>query len=268
MNDIDNPCLSPDLNAGPPVVVAEVVEEPKRPWGFWMTMLFSFVVMAVFFAIQTGVAVVTMIVAAGLGEFKFDGNPASMQQFLGAGWFLALATWVCLPCTLGTIYFFIRLRRRWSFTEYVGWDRVAWPQWCLWLAVILVAAVANDVCCWLLKVPIVTEFQRQACATSYWPPLLWATLLVAAPLFEEFFFRGFMFRGIQASPLGNIGAVLLTSLVWAAIHLQYDIYQIGVIFLGGCLLGTARARTGSCRITMGMHFLMNLIATAEVYVLG
>jgi membrane protease YdiL (CAAX protease family) len=56
----------------------------------------------------------------------------------------------------------------------------------------------------------------------------------------------------------------LTSLIWAAIHLQYDWYGQTMIFLGGILLGCARWRTGSVLLPMLLHGLMNLVASAEL----
>ena len=90
--------------------------------------------------------------------------------------------------------------------------------------------------------------------------------MVAAPLFEEIFFRGFMFAGLQHSRLGPIGAMVLSSLAWAIIHLQYDLYGITQIFLGGLLLGYARFRSGSIFPAIAMHALMNLIATVQVII--
>jgi hypothetical protein len=94
-------------------------------------------------------------------------------------------------------------------------------------------------------------------------PLLWAALIVMAPLFEETFFRGFMLEGFCYTKLRAVGAILLTSLVWSAIHIQYDVYQVATIFVGGLLLGTAKLRTGSVLVTMSMHCLQNVLATVE-----
>jgi uncharacterized protein len=269
MTDSDNPYLSPGEAAiETPAIAAEVVEEPKRPWGFWMTTLLSLVVAAVFFAVQTGVCVAIILAVMATGQLKYEGNADVVREFAESGWMLAAATWASLPCTIGTIYFFVRLRRRWEFGEYLGWKPVPWGKAFLWLAAVLVFVAASDSCCWLFNVPIVSEFQKHIDATALWRPLVWSAVILAAPLFEEFFFRGFVFRGIQTSRLGNVGAILITSVVWAAIHTQYDLLGIFAIFVFGCVLGTARAVTGSCRLTIAMHLLTNLIATAEVYLLG
>ena len=102
--------------------------------------------------------------------------------------------------------------------------------------------------------------------TAGFLPLLWFALICLAPMFEEIFFRGFMFSGIRHSRLGGAGAILITSLVWAGIHLQYDAYQMATIFAGGLLLGTARLKTNSVYLTIGMHAIWNILATIETAV--
>jgi uncharacterized protein len=252
----------------PPLVAAEVVEEPKSPWGLWMTLLLSFLVMAVFFAVQTGVAIVCFVIAIACGQFDPRGNPEFIQQFAECGWVLAATTWACLPFTIGAIYFFVRLRKRWTLREYLGWEPVPFRQACLWLTAVAAFLSASEFCSWWLELSNESNWMKNIGETAGWLPLVWATMLIAAPVFEECFFRGFFFRGLQASLLGSPGAIIVTSIVWAAIHLQYDFYQIVVIFLGGCLIGAARAVTGSCKMAIGMHFLWNLFATLQVYLLG
>ncbi|MFX6031676.1 CPBP family intramembrane glutamic endopeptidase, partial [Acinetobacter baumannii] len=54
---------------------------------------------------------------------------------------------------------------------------------------------------------------------------LWLLVLafcVAAPISEELLARGFLYRGWSESFLGVPGAILLSSLVWTIVHLQYD----------------------------------------------
>jgi membrane protease YdiL (CAAX protease family) len=47
------------------------------------------------------------------------------------------------------------------------------------------------------------------------------------------------------------------------IHIQYDVYGIVEIFVLGLVLGAARVKTGSIILTMFLHFVCNLVATAE-----
>ena len=94
--------------------------------------------------------------------------------------------------------------------------------------------------------------------------LLWIALVVAGPVSEEVFFRGFLFYGILNTNLGPIGAVVLSSLIWASLHIQYDLYGMATVLVLGLLFGYARLRTNSVYIPIAMHALMNVIAAMEV----
>ena len=74
-----------------------------------------------------------------------------------------------------------------------------------------------------------------------------------------------MFRGIEQSRLGSVGAVLLTSLAFTAMHVQYNFSELIWIFLLGLLTGIARWKTGSVSLTVAVHAFVNLIALAQVH---
>jgi len=132
--------------------------------------------------------------------------------------------------------------------------------------VLLLLVVLSDALTVSLGRPIVPPFMVNAYQTAGFVPLFWFALIVAAPLAEESLFRGFLFEGIFHSRLGAAGAVILSALAWASIHLQYDLYGVATIFVSGLLLGYARLKTGSLYPTLFLHGLMNLIATVEVVV--
>ncbi|HDN26885.1 MAG TPA: CPBP family intramembrane metalloprotease [Thioploca sp.] len=95
---------------------------------------------------------------------------------------------------------------------------------------------------------------------------MWFAIVVAAPLFEEIFFRGFLFAGFQSSRLGNTGAILLTSLAWTVIHLQYEIYELSIVFVLGIILGIARLMSQSLYVPIAIHAFANLLATIELVI--
>jgi membrane protease YdiL (CAAX protease family) len=107
---------------------------------------------------------------------------------------------------------------------------------------------------------------RSTYATAYFAPLLWLAFIIVAPLSEELFFRGFLFKGIESSRLGAFGAAIITSLVWAILHIQYDIYSMLVLFAGGLLLALSRVRSKSLYPPIAMHIVQNLVATVEVII--
>jgi membrane protease YdiL (CAAX protease family) len=95
---------------------------------------------------------------------------------------------------------------------------------------------------------------------------LWLLVLafcVAAPVSEELFARGFLYRGWSESFLRVPGAILLSSLVWTGLHLQYDWFFLCEVFSIGLLLGYLRYRFNSTWLTIVLHGLNNLAATLQ-----
>jgi membrane protease YdiL (CAAX protease family) len=74
-------------------------------------------------------------------------------------------------------------------------------------------------------------------------------------------FRGFLFRGWAASPLGAPGTIILTSLVFAVAHTQYDWFGAFQTFCMGALFGALRWRSGSTTLTIMLHVAINFVAT-------
>jgi uncharacterized protein len=242
-------------------VLAELVEptpvEPK-PWGLWVTLAFSLAVIVAFTAIETAVVIVFLVLQAP--------KTLDPDSISGNGLFVSVATWVSMPICLAFVILLVKLRNQLSIREYLSLNRVSMGSFLAWAAALLVFVGCTDGTTWLLGRDIVPRFMIDAYRTAVVVPLLLAALWIAAPVFEEMFFRGFMFRGIQQSRLGNLGAILITSFIWSIIHMQYDAYQMAMIFLGGILLGVARARSNSVYLTIGLHSLMNVIATIELWV--
>jgi uncharacterized protein len=246
------------------VVLAEAVDESPKPWGFWATLGLSLAVAAVFVLAQTAVFLVYAVVAAG-------GNPAELTpQFIKNletdGLLLSLASWISLPFALGLTVVLVKLRRRWVPRDYLAMRRVSGKTLLVWLGFVGMLAASFQGITSLAGCSSEGDFMIRIYETAGFLPLLWATLLVEAPLFEEVFFRGFMFRGIERSRLGGVGAVVLTSLAFTAIHVQYHAIELGWILAVGILLGTARWKTGSVYVTMAMHALANLISLVEVHI--
>ena len=95
-------------------------------------------------------------------------------------------------------------------------------------------------------------------------PLFVAVVLVG-PIGEEVMFRGFLYRawvrpGFQVTP------ILIITLLWSGLHIQYDWFGVLQVFLTGLLLGWLRWRSGSTALTILLHMLVNLEATIETFV--
>lgn len=133
-----------------------------------------------------------------------------------------------------------------------------------WLGASLLIAAMTDLVLYLVKGELLPAQWIELYRTVQSPLLFWIALVVATPIFEELLFRGFLFAGIRASPLGNVGAVLITALAWTWIHYEFDPLEFGIIFIIGVTLGLARLRTGSVLVTMLMHMLYNLFSAVEI----
>ena len=233
-----------------------LVEEEPKYWGPWATVGLSLAVAGIYVVANTAVVVVMLIARGSLDAI--DGVALENNGLL-----LSIASIVSVPFAIGPILFFVYLRRGASFRQYLALHPVTPRSLAFWLAATGLLIVAGDLLTHAMGRDIVPEFMYDAWRTAGVLPLLWVALIVMAPLVEETFFRGFLFVGLRHSPMGDVGTVLLTSAVWAAIHTQYDFYQISTIFVGGIVLGVARIRTNSLYVPMAMHAMMNVVATLE-----
>lgn len=93
-------------------------------------------------------------------------------------------------------------------------------------------------------------------------PLLVGAVVVAGPLSEELVFRGFLYRTLELR-FGDIAAMIVTALGWAALHIQYSLVGVTIVFAFGLFLGAMRRYSGSLYLTMAMHALWNGAALAS-----
>lgn len=93
--------------------------------------------------------------------------------------------------------------------------------------------------------------------------LLIVTMVVIAPIYEEVMFRGIFWSAIREQFTGSKGAwvaTLITSILFSLIHLQYEFYEMSVIFILALLLGYARSRSGSLYVPILLHVINNGLA--------
>lgn len=126
--------------------------------------------------------------------------------------------------------------------------------------------VLTDVLLYLGGRDLVTPFQLQSYASAAaegWLPALLAAAVIVAPAGEELMFRGFLFRGWARSGRDVWLAIVVISLLWAALHIQYDWTGVLQIFIIGLFLGWMRWRSGSTLLTFALHALFNVEGTLE-----
>ncbi len=96
--------------------------------------------------------------------------------------------------------------------------------------------------------------------------LLVLGLVVFAPVFEELLFRGFLLSrmSILLSEKKQWVAIFITSLLFAVLHLQYNLIIMAYIFLIGLFMSTMKLKTGNLWLSIIFHITGNLIAAVPI----
>jgi len=244
----------------------EVRSTQSPHWGFWGTVLWGIVILVIFVILQLVTILVAVVSRSGRlteAELMERLTPAVKDDYL-----ISVSTFVTTVICCGLIVGIVKLKRGSILREYLCIRAVPLKIFMRWIGFLLGFIVLSDSITILLGRSIVPPFMSAAYATANPVWMIWVALLIAAPLFEEAFFRGFLFKGFEASVMGPIGAVLVTAGLWAAIHVQYDLYEIGTIFCFGLLIGAARVITASIVAPLALHAGASLVATIEVAILG
>jgi membrane protease YdiL (CAAX protease family) len=258
LNHVSDPAVAPGLAA--PVVA---IPRPPRIWKFWGTVLWGLFIFAAMFAGQ--IAVVAWFVLRQQGPFDM----AAAVHVLGGGVTISLSVITGLPAVLAALWLPIRLSRT-SFADYLALRWTSWGNLAIGLAAMVVLVMGWDMVSRLTGREVTPGFMGEVLQSASADGALWLLVVafcVAAPITEEFFARGFLYRGWSETFLRPAGAIVLSSLVWTALHLQYDWFFLGEVFSIGLLLGYLRYRSNSIWLTVVLHGLNNLAAVVQTMVL-
>ena len=251
MNEI--PLVNPEIPAPLPVV--------KRLWGGWATAGFGAVILVTLFiamVVVIAIVVFVMVILQMGATFSVEGFTDTINSYIGL--LVSVSGIIAYTAAAGLTLAFIKIRGGAGIAEYLGLKRINWKTA---LSVALITAA-------FLSLSALVNFYfhtdegdtktlTEIYNTSVWPALLWITVVVFAPLFEEGLFRGFLFEGFRRSRLGITGTILITSLVWTALHAGYSVASLGAIFIFGLVLGAVRYKTGSLWTTILMHAFYNTV---------
>jgi membrane protease YdiL (CAAX protease family) len=234
-----------------------------RHWGLLGTVLWGIGIAITFIVLQS------IVMVAYLSRDDATLSDEQLRALLEAnnGVAISLATLLTAVLCIPLIFGIAKLKRGSLLREYLAIKAVSLKPLGQWLGVTVVFLLVSDLLTSALGKPIVPEFVKAAYASAEPVWLLWLALAIGAPLFEEVFFRGFLFKGFERA-LKPTGAIILTAAIWAGIHLQYDLYNMTIIFVLGLLLGVARSRTGSIVAPIAMHALANVVACTEAALLA
>jgi membrane protease YdiL (CAAX protease family) len=226
-------------NINSPVPVSP---SPLRTWDFMET---AFVALVAY-----GVYALTARLAVHIALAMQDG--AKMWSFQAAG----AAYIVASPLTIFVLWIAIRMAGR-DFAEYLALN---WPS-----SGELVRALAITAILLLVESLAISAVGTEASSSNPYAGaggaggflIFMIGGCIAAPLMEEFVFRGFIFRGWSQSFLGPVGSIVLTSVLWGLIHIQYDWFGRFWIFVTGLVLGHFRWRSNSTWLTVMVHSAVN-----------
>ena len=252
------------LNPEHPPLTMTPADHAPRVWRFLGTALWGLLIFVAMFVGQVG----AILLLAALRGLPID--MASIQSVGREPAALALSVIMGLPATLLAVWLAIRIKKA-SFVDYLA---LRWPSWMqlLFGAVGLILLV--------LAWETVSRSLGREATPGFMTDLLksgrdkGAALLlliafsVAAPMSEEVLARGFLYRGWSASFLRVPGAIILSSLVWTVVHLQYDLYFLAEVFTIGLWFGYMRYRANSLWLTIVLHALNNMTAVVLTMWLG
>ena len=219
-------------------------------WGGWATAGFGFLIAFVFLVAQT----IVVLGAAIYAGVSFS-DPVAIEALGYDADVLALATIASAVGVLALIALLIGMRSV-SMNTYLGFRRPRWREiGCAIVITPLLGLGMDAVARMIHHGP--PEFMVELAKSTTSPLLVAVGVALAAPIAEEVFFRGFLYRSWRVSRLGRFGACVMTSALWAAIHLQYGAFEITGIFVLGVVFTLMYEWSDSLWIPVGMHVLNN-----------
>jgi membrane protease YdiL (CAAX protease family) len=254
------------------ITAAGVVPEPEPPpqtprlWGAWATIGLGLAIGLLFLAAQT-----LALILYAIPQIVSEPIPDVVEYVSGlASNGLVVSISSIASAVVGTafIVLFVRIRGNKSVAGYIGLKRVSLKTVLLsvlgfvlvFIGISALEILFNTLTGTSSSDSINTSFMTDTYTTAGWLPLLWVAVVVFAPVFEEAFFRGFLYVGLERSRIGVAGTIIFTSLVWAALHMQYNLIGMATIVIMGVVLGIMRRKTRSLWPTIIFHSLWNFTA--------
>jgi len=225
-------------------------DSASGPWGPWASTAIALLGWAV-------AALVALTCASVLLEWELADR--DLMQYVWGDREAPVTQTARLLDVLGTlvilavVLWFIRMRRGSPVRVYLALHRVSTKTFARWL----IAVAALDALGLLIWSALPPDLQGALVARTIvelsFPLFAMATISVV-PIAEEAIFRGFLFAGFQNSKLGDWGAVIATTILFALVHADFT-----KLLAIGLLLGLARLRTRSLYVPIAMHALSNCI---------
>jgi membrane protease YdiL (CAAX protease family) len=215
----------------------------ERPWGFFGTIAWG----------------VLILVVAGLAQewayteiwvATFPRPPTNRLSPLTAG--------LLASCIVGTTLTFavIKLRRGGTAVGYLALRRVRWQRALPWISLGVVTSLLGI---WSRDTGPDANGSVHLLAQDYFLLYLVALVLLA-PFFEESFFRGFLLTGLRNTRLGDIAAIAIVAVLWAAMHFDSTYIGFTALFILGSTLGAMTRATQSILPGFCVHAFSNAVS--------
>ncbi|BAT60260.1 CAAX amino terminal protease self- immunity [Variibacter gotjawalensis] len=228
---------------------------PREPWLFWGTIGWGLL------AIVFWQVLIIPVIAYMIGGM----DQAEFEKYARGADGIAVTLWLAVPAHLAVLAWAIRIKR-WGFADYLALYMPSRFYLFVGLAILAILLPLGDLTSWLAGRPIIPDFMINIYRSGRETGTFWiaaTAIVIAAPIFEEVLFRGFMFRGLSVSRLGITGAIVVPSLIWAAMHIQYELFNIVQIFVIGCVFAWVRWVSGTTLLTVFMHMGVNAAAVIQ-----
>ncbi|WP_440826630.1 lysostaphin resistance A-like protein [Psychrobacter cryohalolentis] len=218
-------------------------------------MVFFFFISQLIGIYIAGKLVLPTAKSATVGDIFFfgsnDGTVVSISIMIGCVLLVAISALV-IRVRGGNLKQYLALR---PFSLAVGMGMIG---------LLLIFMIGSQALTYVLdKSPLAFVDPLYQSVSSVW--LLIFAMVIVAPIYEELIFRGILWSAIAeqfTSPpdteyRGAIVASLVTSLIFAVIHLQYGIYEISTIVVLALLFCYARIKSGSLILPILLHIINN-----------
>lgn len=238
-------------NVGDPILGSQ---SARRTWDFWETTLVALIADGAF--VLTGWMVLNVILAASVGAKAFA--PGEFQTLASQGRWYGVFLISGAPPAIGVLWVAIRMAGR-EFGEYLALN---WPTGGEIVRALAITTIFMSIEAFVLSKMSTGGYQFDPTLIVGGASGLLVWLIggcIAGPLMEELVVRGFLFRGWSESFLGPVGAIVLTSAVWALNHTQYDWFGRAVIFAFGLVLGHLRWTSNSTWTPVVAHSACNTL---------
>ena len=234
--------------------MAWIVTDSIKQWGYLATLLWAVLVF-----------VVAQVAALAALYWWYGGDLSTVAAQPYGGVVIALVTLVANPIEIAMLAGVAALAR-WDPAEYLGLIVPRTEDVTFGLMWLVALIGAGDALAYLMNQAVVPPFEIEAFQSARaagWLPALAVATVVAAPCGEEIVFRGFLFRGWVRSAHDAKIAIPVISIIFASLHVQYDMFGMLQILAVGLFLGWMRWRSRSTLLTILCHSVLNLESSVE-----